>query len=122
MIVVTNNIEVKREYESKADLRFVEGGYKDVLAAVRDLVHQGHKLITHPLMGSLKPNETPYRSVAITSAKGKLDLESLGYIEEAMACFDRFQERPLRGTNAPEEMLEDFRLIDLSLLASGLKD
>ncbi|NMA94316.1 MAG: hypothetical protein GX975_06610, partial [Clostridiales bacterium] len=74
-----------------------------------------------PLMGSLKPNETPYRSVAITSERGKLDLQSLGYIEEAICCFDRFKERPLRGMNAPEEMLEDFRLIDLSLLASGLK-
>ncbi len=122
MIVVTNNSEVKREYESKADLRFIEGGYRDVIVAVRDLVHQGYRLITHPLMGSLKPNETPYRSVALSSGGEELDIQSLGLIENAMACCDKFEERPLRGMNAPEERLADFRLIDLSLLAGGLKE
>jgi len=27
------------------------------------MVHKGSKLINHPLMGSIEPNVTPYRSI-----------------------------------------------------------
>ena len=84
MLLVTNNEKVRDQYGSLCTLQFVDGVHVDVLTHVRDLVHSGHKLLTHPLAGSVKPNETPFRSVALTEEAGPLDLESLDLIEAAL--------------------------------------
>ncbi len=122
MIIATNNPNVQKGFADQ-DVRPVEGGYRDVLVYARDLVHRGHKLLTHPLMGSLKPNETPYRSIALSGEADGLDFESLELIENAIQVFDRFARvtRPDRGINTPERMLADFRLLDETLLTSALK-
>jgi hypothetical protein len=36
-----------------------------VLLTVRDHIHSGARLLTHPQAGSVKPYETPYRSVLV---------------------------------------------------------
>ena len=122
MTIVTNNPDVKSKYEGDHTVIFVEGGYKDVLVKVRDLVHEGHQLLTHPLMGSLKPNETPYRSIAVSAKKGPVDTDSVILISESIETFDKFAKivRPDRGTNTPERLLADFRLIDLTLISSAV--
>ena len=124
MLIITNNPDVRAKFENKhgVDLRYIEGGYRDVLVAARDLIHTGSKLLTHPLMGSLKPNETPYRSVALDVKNGPMDMDSLLLIEKSIETFDKFAAvvRPDRGINTPERMLADFRLIDLSLISSAL--
>ncbi|MBQ3405417.1 MAG: GrdX family protein, partial [Oscillospiraceae bacterium] len=122
MTIVTNNPDVKSKYEGDHTVIFVEGGYKDVLVKVRDLVHEGHQLLTHPLMGSLKPNETPYRSIAVSAQKGPVDTDSVILISESIETFDNFAkiDRPDRGTNTPERLLADFRLIDLTLISSAV--
>ena len=40
--------------------------YREILVKARDLVYIGHTLYTHPLSGSVKPNETPYKSVVVS--------------------------------------------------------
>ena len=122
MIILTNNPDVEESLKDKNVLR-IDGTYRDVLIRARDLVHQGHRLLTHPLMGSLKPNETPYRTSAVSSEKGALDTDSLLLIENAIETFDKFAQvtRPDRGINTPERMLADFRMIDLSLITSALE-
>ena len=123
MIILTNNPDVEEALKDK-NVLWIDGTYRDVLIKARDLVHQGHRLLTHPLMGSLKPNETPYRTVAVSSEKGALDTDSLLLIENAIETFDKFAQvtRPDRGINTPERMLADFRMIDLSLITSALED
>lgn len=122
MIILTNNPDVQNMLTDRS-VCFVEGSYRDVLVRARDMVHQGHRLLTHPLMGSLKPNETPYRSVGLSEEKGSLDFDSLQLIENAIETFDKFAAvtRPDRGSNTPERMLADFRLIDASLLKTALE-
>ena len=122
MIILTNNPDVEESLKDKNVLR-IDGTYRDVLIRARDLVHQGHRLLTHPLMGSLKPNETPYRTIAVSSEKSALDTDSLLLIENAIETFDKFAQvtRPDRGINTPERMLADFRMIDLSLIISALE-
>ena len=123
MIILTNNPDVAQTFQDR-NVLWVEGSYRDVLIEARDLIHQGRRLLTHPLMGSLKPNETPYRSVAVSSEQGDLDVDSLLLIENAIETFDKFAQvtRPDRGVNTPERMLADFRMIDLSLIESALED
>jgi len=83
---------------------------------VRDLVHRQYVLHTHPLAGSVKPNETPYKSVALAAEPGSsLDLQSLQLIEGAIQVAERMlRERPLPAMSP--KLLADFALIDYSLM------
>ena len=122
-MIITNNPSVREHYKTRQTVVFVDGGYRDVLVQARDRVHRGHLLVTHPLMGSLKPNETPYRSVILgDEILARADADSVMIIEEAILVFDRFAvtARPDRGEGATEKMKEDFREIDLSLLKSAM--
>ncbi len=120
MLVVTNNEKVRAVYGSLCPLQFVDGGHVDVLKTVRDLVHKGHKLLTHPLAGSVKPNETPFRSVALTEETGSVDMESLELIEGALGMLRQFKPRFQRGEDAPPAMREDFAEIDYRLIDGAI--
>lgn len=120
VLLVTNNEKVRKVYEPLCTLQFVDGGHVEVLKTVRDLVHKGHKLLTHPLAGSVKPNETPFRSVALTEETGPVDMESLELIEGALGMLRQFKPRFLRGEDAPPAMREDFAEIDYRLIDGAL--
>ena len=116
LIIVTNNPMSKEQFEIKYKVVFVEGTMMDILKKVRDNIHEGHKLLTHPLMSSIKPNETPYRTICISKEKlSKVDLQSLSIIEESIMSTEKF----LNDFNTPqwnEKILLDFQLIDSDLI------
>jgi len=120
-IVITNNELSEANLKGKYDIVFVEGSLMDVLKAVRDYIHKGHKLLTHPLMGSVKPNETPYKTVLISKSYGKtIDVDSLMLIENSIHTAEKF----LRINKTPkwtEKILEDFKLIDYDLICNAIK-
>ena len=69
-ILITNNKYVYEKYKDEFEIVYDEKfTYLDVLEYVRDKVHDGHELITHPLSGSVKPNETPKKSVIISEKR-----------------------------------------------------
>lgn len=118
VILLTNNELLREKYTGKLDISFVEGKYIDVLKSARDKIHKGWKLITHPLMGSIKPNETPFRSIVMEQGT-VLDVESLSIIESSIAATEKFQ----RDNKVPcwkENVLEDFRVVDMRLVESAL--
>lgn len=117
--ILTNNSLVKEKYCKNLDITFLGGQYIDVLKSARDMVHKGAKLITHPLMGSVKPNETPFRSIIISEGIN-LDIESLTIIESSIAVTEKFQ----RDNKVPiwnEKVMDDFRFVDLKLIESALE-
>lgn len=117
-ILVTNNKLVNEKYKESQDLVFLEGQkYLDVLEYVRAKLHEGHKLLTHPLSGSIKPNETPYKSIIISQEIDKADLDIQGtmIIENSIETANKFQS--IKATpQYRESTLDDFRVIDLSLM------
>ena len=115
-IIVTNNKYVYEKYKDKFQIEFHEDfTYLDVLSYVRDKVHEGYELATHPLSGSVKPNETPYKTVMIGEKKEVLDFNSLKIIEDSIATAKKFiSYKPT--PNWTESILDDFRVIDLSLI------
>ena len=119
-VVITNNLKVKQKYDKEYNVEFVDGSLLDVLIMVRDRIHEGHKLLTHPLAGSIKPNETPYKSVLISCNKGDLDLDSLLMISSNIETVQKFIniKRPIEWK---EKILEDFMVIDLDLISSGIE-
>lgn len=119
--IVTNNILVKERFEDKFNVIYIEDNhsYKPVLLKIRDLVHTGYKVLTHPLSGSVKPNETPYKSVIIEKGK-TLDEDSVKIIELSIATLDKFQNME-RTPNWTERVLDDFRVVDLDLMVCTIE-
>lgn len=116
IILITNNYNVYEKYRDNMDITYDEGfSYLEILEYTRDKVHQGHELLTHPLSGSIKPNETPYKSILISKRIDKLDFNSLNIIEESIKTTEKFLHNKITP-NWTEKVLEDFRVIDLSLI------
>jgi hypothetical protein len=117
IIIITNNPTVIKAYDTEEML--VKETMQQVLFETRNLIHLGHKLISHPMPGSVKPNETPYRSVMVSKiAEDHLDFQSLTMVEAALRKFDQFQnDRPTPQWS--ERILNDFQVVDYHLLTSG---
>lgn len=116
MILITNNYNVYERYRDSMDITYDENfSYLEILEYTRDKVHQGHELLTHPLSGSIKPNETPYKSILISKRIDKLDFSSLNIIEESIKTTEKFLNNKITP-DWTEKVLEDFRVIDLSLI------
>ena len=117
--LVSNNEELCREVQTG---RFVKGSSLDVLIRVRDGVHRGDRLLTHPLCGNLRPYQQPFRSILIEEHPGELvDLDSLSLIEEAVAVYKACEDRLLLPENLTEETRADYAFIDAELMRESLE-
>lgn len=121
LFIITNNPMSKSVFENKYVVEYIENGTQiDILKKARDYVHLGYRLLTHPLMGSVKPNETPYRTICISKKKeAMVDFSSIEIIEGAIATTEKF----IRDFNTPdwsEKILLDFQVIDLDLIAHAI--
>ena len=119
-LILTNNPMVKEHLEGRGrfTIRFEpERSFREILVEARDLVYAGHLLYTHPLAGSVKPNETPYKSLIVSVEPHGFDADHAGLMANAIAVFDKF--RPI-GWELEERILRDFQLIDYSLLCGAL--
>jgi len=116
LFIVTNNPMSKEKFEKKFKVEFIDVPQLDILKKVRNYIHKGNRILTHPLMGSVKPNETPYRTVCVsTEVVNGVDLQSLEIIENAIGTTEKF----LRDFNTPkwsEKILTDFQVIDSDLI------
>lgn len=119
-LILTNNPMVREHLEGRGrfTIRFEpERSFREILVEARDLVYAGHILYTHPLAGSVKPNETPYKSLIVSVEPHGFDADHAGLMANAIAVFDKF--RPI-GWELEERILRDFQLIDYSLLCGAL--
>ena len=115
--IITNNPMVYDNLKESCQVDYINDSYIEVLKSARNYVHHRHILLSHPLAGSVKPNETPYKSIAISKKKGKLDFRSLNYIESSINMCKNF----LPNANEyQQDMLEDFRYIDFSLIENAI--
>ena len=119
-LILTNNPLVPACMEGRGlyTVRFQpERSFREILVEARDLVYAGHVLYTHPLAGSVKPNEAPYKSLIVSREAHGFDAQHGEMIASAIAVFDKF--KPL-GRTFPPSVLEDFQLIDYTLLAGAI--
>lgn len=116
-IVITNNPLVFEKLKDGHEVIYREISYEEILKDVRDRIHDGHRLLTHPLSGSVKPNETPYKSILITKGKEKMDDWSVQIIESAIQACRKFE---FKSDKYGAGVYKDFQMIDWTLLESGL--
>lgn len=130
-IIVTNNDKVYKKHGNVKEVLFLEdGSYLDVLEKSRDLIHRGAKLLSHPMAGSMKPNQTPYRSVLLErEVPGKisvrqpvppLDMESLRLIESSIEAAKKFLSIK-KTPQWPSKIKEDFKTVDMSIIDSAIR-
>lgn len=114
-IMITNNDRVYEKYKNDLTVILLNT-YEEVLFKTRDLVYDRHKLLTHPQASSLKPNQTPYRSVVVYP-KGKDDnTEDILLIEKCIETYRQWQEIAPTPEKYSERVSEDFKMIDLSVV------
>lgn len=112
--VLTNNPRA-REWWSRSEsnnmhVLWLDGDLPAVYTAARDLVHIGWRLVNHPLSSSIKPNQSPYKTL-ILAKESSVDCQSLMAVEAAIAAVKKFG--VYSGTSS--DVLEDLQLVDLDL-------
>lgn len=116
-LIVTNNPLVVECVPKTFAVEYHHSSYREILVRVRDMVYAGHRLYTHPLAGSVKPNETPYKSVVVSKHPQKMEQEEAMIILGSIETFDKFT--PIRR-ELPEGVRRDFQLIDYTLLCGAV--
>ena len=113
-ILITNNNRVYDKYKDKLACIYAKD-YEDTLIKVRDYVYNKHQLLTHTQASSLKPNQTPYRSVLIYPADED-NTKDILLIEKCIEVFNSWQEIAKTPLDYKENVREDFKTIDLSVI------
>ncbi len=116
-LIITNNPLVKECLPRDYAVEYADITYREILVKVRDLVYAGHRMYTHPLSGSVKPNETPYKSIVVSKKPKGMETLEASIISDAIVTFDKF--KPM-NREFPERVLKDFRLIDYTLLCGAV--
>lgn len=121
IVLLTNNPLVSEKLNNEPGLIFDEKlSYVGILKEVRNRIHHGAVLLTHPLSGSIKPSETPFKSVLFEECGSKLDADSLQIIEDAIRIAERMVAQA-RVRTMTDTILADFQLIDYDLIRHGLE-
>lgn len=121
-LLVTNNRLCFEKYRDRVRVDYLEdGSYLDVLVRARDYVQKGSRIETHPMAGSIKPNQTPFRSVLLSDRKmdGDEVIENELMIEDAVLMTKKFlSDRSVRKWD--ESIVNDFRQVDLELISGAI--
>jgi hypothetical protein len=81
------------------------------------MVYSGYELHTHPMAGSVKPNETMFKSIVVGTDMKSVEIEHCNLMMNALITCDKF--KPL-GIKYSEYHIKDFQLIDYTLLCGAL--
>ncbi len=115
--LITNNDRVYEKYKNQLTVILLDT-YEEVLVKVRDMVYDRHVLLTHPQASSLKPNQTPYRSIVVYPKENEDNTKDIMLIEKCMQVFGEWQEIALTPDKYEEKVANDFKTIDLSIIDS----
>ncbi len=116
-LIITNNPLVQSGYPSENIV--TAQNYFDVLTLARNRIHEGARLLSHPQAGSIKPYETPYRSIVVSKEIFTLDFNSLQFIESAIERFETLS-KSMGFREYDERILGDFQVIDAGLIKNTI--
>lgn len=116
--VLTNNPLVQERLASQANVLFEPVGIRGIFEEAARFVAQGHRLLTHPLSGSVKPGETPYKSMLLAcGASSDVDAVSARLVSNALDACGKFADKT--GLY-DDRILLDLQLVDYSLIQGAL--
>ena len=88
-IIITNNPYFLENSLNNAQIRFKEISTLEILNLSRDLIYKGYTLVTHPFVGGIKPNQTPYKTVVLLEGEG-VDIDSARTIGQNILITEKF--------------------------------
>ena len=118
MKLITNNPKFIEENLKDIEIEYLDVSYIDILRKVRDYVHENWEIVTHPLYGSVKPNETNYRTI-VMKENNSLDITSVNLISDAILTFKKFR----NNREVPQwtdRVKDDFSVIDHDLIINAI--
>lgn len=118
MKLITNNPKFIEENLKDIEIEYLDVSYIDILRKVRDYVHENWEIVTHPLYGSVKPNETIYRTIVIKE-NNSLDITSVNLISDSILTFKKFR----NNREVPQwtdRVKDDFSVIDHDLIINAI--
>ena len=118
MKLITNNPKFIEENLKDIEMEYLDMSYIDILRKIRDYVHENWEIVTHPLYGSVKPNETIYRTIVIKE-NNSLDITSVNLISDAILTFKKFR----NNREVPQwtdRVKDDFSVIDHDLIINAI--
>lgn len=111
-MIVTNNQLIQ-----SPDI-FVPGNFRDVLIRVRDLVYEGHELLTSPLFASIRMQFSPVRTIILSDAK--IPVKDNFASQEMMACAIEKYDSLMAARKPDERHYEDYQVMDKELFLAAL--
>ncbi len=148
LCLITNNSTLRACTIGNSSIDFsiqlLEGSPFDVLMGGRDLIHQGWRLLNHPLYGNFRPGQQAMRSLLLSFDSEKnnkataphqtkavqeyYDEDSLNYIEQALQIYEPFSkllptidaEKTLKSKLLADCALIDKELMHVTLKTSGI--
>ncbi len=118
MKLLTNNPKFL-DYENKGiEVDYRNISYLEILKIARDYTHKNYEILTHPMYGSVKPNETIYRSIVLKKSD-KLDINSVNLMSQAIETFMKFK----KNKETPlwiDSVKDDFSVIDYDLITNAI--
>ena len=123
IFAITNNPLVQRAFEEDReqfcpDVKYLECSAEALLIAVRDKVHSGYSLISHPLAASIRMIYSPYRTVILGAKEEKPDIHHIEVIESSIIKHRQITEHRI----SDDANSEAYQWIDLQLLYAALKE
>lgn len=118
MKLITNNPKFIEGNLKDIEIEYLDVSYIDILRKVRDYVHENWEIVTHPLYGSVKPNETIYRTI-VMKENNSLDITSVNLISDAILTFKKFR----NNREVPQwtdRVKDDFSVIDHDLIINAI--
>ena len=116
--VLTNNPMVQERLSPETDVAFEPVGIRAIFEEAARYIAQGHRLLTHPLSGSVKPGETPYKSMLLSrDASPEMDAASARLVTNALDACGKFADR---AEAYDGQVLHDLQLVDFSLIHGAL--
>lgn len=118
MKLLTNNPKFINFSKRNIEVEFYDDSYLGILKKTRDYVHNNYRILTHPLYGSVKPNETIYRTILIEE-NNMLDNDSVYLISDAIETFTKFKKNKVTPMWT-DSVKDDFSVIDYDLLTNAI--
>jgi len=116
--VLTNNPMVWEKVAPGKKVVFERGDMRHLYEKAQSYVARGHRLLTHPLSGSVKPGETPYKSILMTAdAASGVDANSCRLLANALDACGKFADKSHLYN---EKTLHDLQIVDYSLLEGAI--
>jgi hypothetical protein len=121
-MIVTNNNKVFNFYKETDDVIFLDDAqsFSDVIDFVKQMVFEGHELLSDPILYNLENPNNPFKSLLLSkgiygdNVLSKETMKKISSILKKVPTFGKKEE-------FSEKILEEFRFIDLNMLNDGLK-